>query len=120
MDKPGKLSDEEMAIVRAHPAAGASILSPIKQLKGIIPAVRHHHESYDGTGYPDKLKEEEIPLFARILAVADTYDAMKADRPYRSGRTMDFIIEEFRRCSGTQFDPKVAEAFLKVLKQKGI
>lgn len=120
LNKPGKLNEEEMAIVRAHTAAGASILSPIKQLKGIIPAVRHHHENYDGTGYPDKLKGEEIPLFARILAVADTYDAMKADRPYRNARTMDFIIEEFRRCSGTQFDPEVVEAFLKVLKQEGI
>lgn len=115
LDKPGKLTDEEIAIMRQHPVKGAEIIAPIKQLTGVIPAIKHHHEFYDGTGYPDGLKGEEIPFHARILAVADTFDAMKADRPYRAGRTMEFIMEEFRRCSGTQFDPKVIEVFLKLM-----
>ncbi|MBI5560056.1 MAG: GAF domain-containing protein [Deltaproteobacteria bacterium] len=113
LDKPGKLNDEEMNIMRQHPVKGAEILSHISQLEEILPAIRHHHESYDGTGYPDGLKAEAIPLFSRILAVADTIDAMSADRPYRKGRTMDAIVAELKRCSGTQFDPKVVEAFLR-------
>ena len=113
LDKPGKLTDEERAIMRQHPAKGAEILAPIKQWKDIIPGVKYHHEFYDGTGYPEGLKGEAIPLHARILTVADTVDAMGADRPYREGRAMDVIIAELKRCSGTQFDPKVAEAFLK-------
>ncbi|MBI1769191.1 MAG: HD domain-containing protein, partial [Bacteroidetes bacterium] len=91
------------------------MLSAIKQLKDIIPAVKHHHESYDGTGYPEGLEGEAIPLMARILGVADTVDAMGADRPYRKGKPMDAIIAELKRCSGTQFDPKVVEAFLRTL-----
>lgn len=113
LDKPGKLTDEEFEMVRKHPASGAELLEPIRQLRGILPAVRHHHENFDGSGYPDRLKGEQIPLMARILAVSDTFDAMKADRPYRRGRSMDFIVEEFRRCSGTQFDPEVVAAFMK-------
>jgi len=113
LDKPGRLTDEELKIMRQHPARGAEILAPIKQLKNIIPGVKYHHEFYDGTGYPDGLKGDAIPLMARILAVADTVDAMAADRPYRKGRPLDAIIIEVRRCLGTQFDPKAAEAFLK-------
>ncbi len=120
LDKPGKLTEEERAVMRLHPVKGAEILAPIKELKDIIPGVKYHHEFYDGTGYPDGLKGEAIPLHARILTVADTVDAMGADRPYREGRAMDVIIAELKRCSGTQFDPKVAEAFLKVLPQKDI
>ena len=115
LDKPGKLTDEERTIMQQHPVMGAEILAPIKQLKDIIPGVKYHHEFYDGTGYPDGLKGEGIPLHARILTVADTVDAMGADRPYRKGRSTDVIIAELKRCSGTQFDPKVVEAFLKVL-----
>jgi len=120
LDKPAKLTDEELTIMRQHPVKGADILAPIKQLKDIIPCVKYHHEFYDGTGYPDGLKGEAIPLYARILTVADTVDAMGADRPYRKGRAMDVIIGELKRCSGTQFDLKVVEAFLKVLPQKDI
>ncbi|MEK7851465.1 MAG: HD domain-containing phosphohydrolase, partial [Deltaproteobacteria bacterium] len=118
LDKPDKLTDEELAIMRQHPVKGTEILSPIKQLKHVVPVIKHHHEFYDGKGYPDGIKGEEIPLFARILAVADTFDAMKADRPYRKGRTMDFMIVELKRCSGTQFDPKVVEVFLKTLQKQ--
>ncbi len=114
LDKPGKLTDEEIAVMRQHPVKGAEIIAPIKQLKHVIPAIKYHHEFYDGTGYPEGLKEEAIPFHARILAVADTVDAMGADRPYRKGRPMDAIIAELKRCSGTQFDPKVVEVFLRV------
>ncbi len=113
LDKPGKLTEEEQDIMRQHPAKGADILAPIRQLARIIPAIRHHHEFYDGTGYPDGLKGEGIPFPARILAVADTVDAMGADRPYRKGKPMSAIVAELKRCSGTQFDPVVVGAFLK-------
>ena len=118
LDKPGKLEPDEMEIVRMHPVKGAAILEPIKKFKDIIPAIRHHHEFFDGNGYPDNLKGENIPFLARILAVADTYDAMKADRPYRPGRSKEYIVNEFRRCSGTQFDPNVVEVFLKVIGER--
>ncbi|MBI5328475.1 MAG: HD domain-containing protein [Deltaproteobacteria bacterium] len=112
LDKPGKLTDEEVKLIRQHPVKGADILAHIKQLKHIIPAIKYHHEFYDGTGYPEGLKGEEIPLFARILTVADTVDAMGVDRPYRKGRSMEAITAELKRCSGTQFDSKVVEVFL--------
>ncbi len=115
LNKPGKLTDEEMDMMRQHPGKGADILKPIKQLKGIVPAIRHHHESFDGTGYPDGLKGDGIPLQARILTVADTVDAMGADRPYRKGRPLEAIIAELKRCAGTQFDAKVVKAYLKTI-----
>ena len=83
-------------------------------MKEITPAIKHHHEFYNGEGYPEGLKGEAIPLMARILAVADTVDAMGADRPYRRGRSREEIIAELQRCSGSQFDPKVVEAFLHI------
>jgi putative nucleotidyltransferase with HDIG domain/PAS domain S-box-containing protein len=116
LDKPGKLSPEELTIMRKHPEKGAEIVEPIKPLKDIIPAIRHHHEHYDGAGYPDGLKGTDIPLFSRIITVADTVDAMGSDRPYRKGLPMEVIIEELKRCSRTQFDPAVVDAFLKTLK----
>jgi len=113
LDKAGKLTDEEYAIIKRHPGKGAEILLAIKQMKDIIPGVKYHHEFYNGKGYPDGLKGENIPLMARILCVADSVDAMGADRPYRKGRAMDEIIAELKRCSGSQFDPKIVEIFLK-------
>ncbi len=120
LDKPVRLTDDELKLIREHPGKGAEILEPIKQLAGIIPAVKYHHEYYDGSGYPEGLKGEDIPLVARILTVADATDAMGADRPYRKGRPMDAIVEELKRCSGTQFDPAVVDAFLKTLKESGV
>lgn len=119
LDKPGRLTEDEVRIIKLHPQKGAEILYPIRQMRDIIPAIKHHHEFYDGTGYPQGLKGEEIPLMARILTVADTVDAMGADRPYRKGRSMDEIIAELKRCSGTQFDPKMVEAFLRTLGGEG-
>lgn len=118
LDKPDKLTDEEFALVRMHPIKGEEILRPIKELLHILPIVRSHHERIDGKGYPDGLKGEEIPLLARILCVADSFDSMTADRPYRRAPGRDYAIAEFKRCSGTQFDPEVAEAFLKVLEKE--
>jgi len=115
LDKPGKLSEEEFDLVKKHPGKGAEILAPIKQLIDVIPGVLHHHERYDGKGYPDGLKEEDIPLQARILCVADSYDAMTADRPYRTASGRDYAISELKRGAGTQFDPELIAVFLKVL-----
>ncbi|OGQ01565.1 MAG: hypothetical protein A2W38_03420 [Deltaproteobacteria bacterium RBG_19FT_COMBO_58_16] len=105
--------------MRLHPKKGAEILAPIKQLSDICPIIRHHHEYFDGTGYPDGLKQEEIPPMSRILTVADTVDAMGADRPYRKGKPMADIIAELERCSGTQFDPEIVSAFLKTASARG-
>ena len=117
LDKAGKLTDEEYKIIKEHPGKGAEILLTIKQMKDIIPGVKYHHEFFNGKGYPDGLKGENIPLMARILCVADSVDAMGADRPYRKGRAMDEIIVEVKRCSGMQFDPKFVDVFLNVIKE---
>ncbi len=115
LDKPGKLTDEEFTFIRLHPVKGEEILKPITQLKKILPIIRHHHERLDGKGYPDGLKGEEIPLCARILHVADSFDSMTADRPYRPAPGVEYAISELKKYSGVQFDHKVVEAFLKVL-----
>lgn len=115
LDKPDKLTDEEFALVRMHPIKGEEILRPIKELEHILPIIKAHHERIDGRGYPHGLKGEEIPLLARILCVADSFDSMTTDRPYRPAPGKEYAIVEFKRCSGTQFDPQVVEAFLKVL-----
>ncbi|MBI5050003.1 MAG: HD domain-containing protein [Nitrospirae bacterium] len=118
LDRPKKLTDEEVEIIRKHPAQGAEILKGIKQLKDIIPLIRHHHERIDGKGYPDKLKGDEIPLGARILHVSDSFDSMISDRPYRSAPGSEYAISELKRYSGTQFDRQVVEAFLRVLSKE--
>lgn len=115
LDKPGRLTEEEVEIIRRHPSKGADIIGHIKQLEDIVPLVRGHHESYNGLGYPDGLKGTEIPRMARILTICDSYDAMTADRPYRKGRTKEEAVEELERCAGTQFDPEIVNAFIKVL-----
>ena len=117
LDKPERLTPEEYEIVKAHPAKGAEILAPIKQLKEVVPGVRSHHERWDGTGYPDGLAGEAIPLFGRILAVADTYDSITADRPYRKSPGQAWAVEEIRRCAGTQFDPKIADTFVGLIER---
>lgn len=115
LDKPGKLTQEEFEIVKKHPLEAIKILKPVKVISPILPAILHHHENYDGSGYPSGMKGEEIPLFARILNVADSYEAMTADRPYRQSPGKDYAISELRRCSGTQFDPRITDLFLKAL-----
>ncbi len=117
LDKAGRLTDKEYRQIQKHPVKGAEILSPLKQLKDIIPGVRYHHVWYDGRGYPDEgIIGKALPPFARILAVADTIDAMSADRPYRKGKSIEEVVAELKRCSGTQFDPDVVWAFLSTIR----
>lgn len=111
LGKPGRLTDEEMEKVKEHPALSAHILRSTI-LKDMVPAVRGHHERWDGNGYPDGLKHEEIPLEARILAVADTFDAMTTDRPYRKAMPIAEALTEIERCSGAQLDPQLVPIFL--------
>ncbi len=112
---PRRLTRDEMAIIQKHPSFGNTILMPLKFLGEIREYVRHHHERWDGSGYPDKRKGDEIPLASRIIAVADTYDAMTSNRPYRDQLTKETAVSEITQAAGTQFDPDVVSAFLKVI-----
>ena len=116
--KPGKLDDDEMTQMRHHPLIGANILKQVTFPWAITPVVRHHHEHFDGTGYPAGLKGEEIPLLARILTAADSFEAMTADRPYRRGFSEQEAIDELMRCSGTQFDPRVIETLVQIVDEE--
>jgi len=113
--KPAKLTDEEYSQIKNHPSIGAHILGSAAIFQDIIPIVKHHHERYDGNGYPSKLKGEEIPYLARIAAVADTFDAMTSRRSYRGPIDVEHVKEEIKRCEGTQFDPQIAEVFIEIL-----
>ncbi len=113
LNKPGKLTPEEVVMFRTHPAKGRRILEPIPFMRDIIPGCWCHHESFDGGGYPQGLMGENIPLLGRVVAVADTYDAMTSDRAYRKALPHDVAIAELERCSGAQFDPRVVEVFLR-------
>jgi len=118
LDKPGKLTDEEFRNVQSHAQVGARILEPIAAFSRVIPMVLEHHERYDGKGYPQALSGEKLSLGARILAVADVYDALVSDRPYRSGMDPEYVISIIKEEAGKQFDPMVVEAFLEVMKEK--
>ena len=113
--KPEKLTDDEYSEIKNHPSIGAHILGSAKIFQDIIPIVKHHHERYDGNGYPARLKGEEIPYLARISAVADTFDAMTSRRSYRGPIDIEQVKEEIKRCEGTQFDPQIAEVFIDIL-----
>ena len=115
LSKNGSLTVEEMEIIREHPSAGAAIVGHIKQLQTIIPAIKYHHEHYDGSGYPEGLRGEEIPLVARIIAVADTYDAIIHERAYHRGMSKSEAVAEIAENVGTQFDPHIVEAFAQAL-----
>ena len=115
LDKPGKLTPEEMRIMRNHPREGARILEPIAPFADSIPVVLQHHEWFDGSGYPDGAAGEEIKLIARIYAVADVFDALVSDRPYRDGLARDVTIEYIKERASRQFDPNVVQAFLKLM-----
>ena len=105
-------------MIKRHSDMGAEILEHIRQLREIVPGVKYHHEQVNGKGYPNGLRGEQIPLLAKIVAVADTYDAMTTDRPYRKAIEKETAIEELKRCSGTQLDQRVVEAFIQAY-QKG-
>lgn len=113
--KPGKLDEGEYWLMRQHPIAGDDILRDLSIYKDSLGVVRHHHERYDGRGYPDGIKGEEIPLGARIVSVADSYDVMTSDRPYARARTVQEGIEELIACKGAHFDPTIVDAFVRVL-----
>jgi hypothetical protein len=115
LHKPGKLTEEEFAVIQRHPDQGWSILQELHQLQYELPGVLYHHENFNGTGYPDRLAGERIPLPARIVAVADAFDAMTSDRPYRQGMPLTRVLEIFHDGNGTQWDPKVLEAFFDAL-----
>jgi len=112
--KPRQLTEEEFELIRTHPVVGDKILKPLKFLACEAKAVRHHHERYDGKGYPDGLKGDDIPLIARVVTVADAFDAMTSDRPYRNKRPVAVALEEIGRGAGTQFDPTAADAFMTI------
>ena len=113
--KESKLSDDEYSQIKNHPTIGAHILGNATVFQDIIPIVKHHHERYDGRGYPSQLAGTDIPLIARITAVADAFDAMTSKRTYRDSLPIEKVKEEIERCSGTQFDPEIAKLFLGML-----
>jgi HD-GYP domain-containing protein (c-di-GMP phosphodiesterase class II) len=112
LQKAGKLTDEEFAKMKEHPVAGFNILSGLKMLTDELVIVRSHHERYDGKGYPDRKKGDELPMFAWIVSAADAIDAMTSDRPYRKASSMEMAVEQVRAGAGTHFHPDVAEAVL--------
>jgi HD-GYP domain-containing protein (c-di-GMP phosphodiesterase class II) len=117
LTKTTKLTPKEFTIIQRHPLRGAEILRPLQILRPVIPIIMHHHEKYDGSGYPSRLKKDKIPEGARVMAVADAFEAMVYGRPYRERMNFDAAIKEIKKKNGTQFDPKVVEAFLKVVKK---
>jgi HD-GYP domain-containing protein (c-di-GMP phosphodiesterase class II) len=117
LTKTTKLTPHEYRIIKKHPVRGAQILRHLQILKPVIPMIMHHHEKFNGTGYPSRLKKEQIPQGARVMAVADAFEAMVYGRPYRERMNIADAIKEIKKKSGKQFDPKVVEAFLKVIKK---
>jgi len=117
LSKTTKLTTKEFNIIKKHPVKGAQILRPLQVLRPVIPIIMHHHEKYNGTGYPSRLKKGQIPEGARIMAVADAFEAMVYGRPYRERKDINSAIKEIKKKSGTQFDPRVVEAFLKIIKK---
>ncbi len=110
--KADKLTIEEWAIMKTHPVKSAELVAAVSHLRDIVPAIRHHHENWDGTGYPDAIRGETIPQFSRIIAIADTIDAMTTTRPYRSARSLEQVRAELANMSGRQFDPQLCSAVL--------
>lgn len=113
LSKPDRLTQDEWMLMKEHPVDGEKLVSNVSQLHDVLPAVRHHHERWDGAGYPDGLRGDSIPLMARVLAIADTIDAMTSDRSYRRGLSLDDVKREVERCAGTQFDPAIVEKLVK-------
>jgi putative nucleotidyltransferase with HDIG domain len=120
LDKPGRLSPEELKIMRDHVRIGAQILEPVKPLADALPIVLQHHEHYDGSGYPRGLKGDEIDWLAQILSVADAFDAMQSNRPYRKGRSWSEAMAVIREESGKSFNPRAVEAFFQVITRKEV
>jgi len=117
LHKPGRLSAKEWDVIRTHPIIGADIIESVTSLRSVARLVRQDHERWDGKGYPYGLKGEEIDIGARVIITADSYHAMTSDRPYKKAKTKNEAIVEFKRNSGTQFDPKVVDAFLDIAQE---
>jgi HD-GYP domain-containing protein (c-di-GMP phosphodiesterase class II) len=115
LTKPGKLNEDEWARIKEHPGKGEDIVHHIRDLSSLGAIVRHHHERWDGSGYPDALAGENIPLESRIISVADTFDALTSQRPYRPAMTIDEAKAELVRVSGTQLDPQLVEVMIKLM-----
>jgi HD-GYP domain-containing protein (c-di-GMP phosphodiesterase class II) len=113
--KPTALTDEEFEVMKLHPVKGALIMGQIPQLKWIIPGMRYHHEKWDGTGYPDGLAAEEIPMLARIISVADTFDAMTTTRPYQKAMKSDYVVTRIKTFAGSRYDSRVVDALERAL-----
>jgi HD-GYP domain-containing protein (c-di-GMP phosphodiesterase class II) len=118
LNKPGPLTEAEWAVMKTHPEVGEKILRPIKSLNAILPIVRHHHERWDGTGYPDRLVGRRIPLGARIVAVCDAYRAMTEDRPYRVALSHEEARQELETGAGSQFDSDCVEALMQAVDRR--
>ncbi len=115
--KPGALSDDEFDVMKQHPSKGAAIMSGVAQLIDIIPGMKYHHEKWSGGGYPDGLEGEQIPMQARIIAIADTFDAMTTNRPYQKAMELKYVVEKIKSFGGTRFDPRVVDAFVNAVKR---
>ena len=118
--KPGALSDDEFEVMKGHPAKGAAIMSGVAQLIDIIPGMKYHHEKWSGGGYPDGLVGDQIPMQARIVAIADTFDAMTTNRPYQKAMELGYVVDKIKSFAGTRFDPRVVEAFVQAVKRGDI
>lgn len=120
LKKPGSLTEEEMNIIRSHPSIGGKILEDFTAIQGISDGARYHHERYDGKGYNEGLQGEEIPLFARIICIADCYDTMSSKRVYKEHQDEEYILNEFEQCSGKQFDPSIVPYMVDMIKDKTV
>lgn len=116
LKKPGKLTEEEVTVIRSHPSIGGEILQDFTAIQGISDGARYHHERYDGGGYNEGLKGDQIPLFARIICVADCYDTMSSKRVYKELRDEEYILKELEECSGKQFDPEIVPYMIDMIK----
>jgi len=115
LNKKGKLNREDWEAIMAHPRLGTTIIGNIPNLVPCASSILHHHERWDGNGYPEGLKGEEIPIEARILAIADSFEAMSSARPYRPARSPEDVVKELRRCAGLQFDPELVQVFIGII-----
>jgi putative nucleotidyltransferase with HDIG domain len=115
LKKPGFLTPEEFEVMKQHPVKGAHIMKSIEQMREMIPGMKYHHEQWDGNGYPDHLKGEEIPLIARIISVADTFDAMTTNRPYQKALNLEFTLQKITGNAGIKYDPRVVQALIKAI-----
>jgi HD-GYP domain-containing protein (c-di-GMP phosphodiesterase class II) len=117
LGKPGRLTDQEFFLIKQHPEIGEKIVAGVDRLRDIAPVIRHHHERFDGTGYPDRLQGKDIEMNSRIISVADTFDFLRSDLSFRKSLSVEDTLQEISRSSGTQFDPDIVSTFAASLKE---